>query len=104
MASLTSGNLTVRIAKTGDWGIDFLRNGKRITGSGFRGCGQVIDTTQGGAPFMFERLDLGVGENVYGLGERFTAFVKKNGQVVESWNRDGGTSTEQAYKKTSRSI
>ncbi|GAB7127829.1 alpha-xylosidase [Silvimonas sp. JCM 19000] len=97
VASLTSGNLTVRIAKTGDWGIDFLRNGKRITGSGFRGCGQVIDTTQGGAPFMFERLDLGVGENVYGLGERFTAFVK-NGQVVESWNRDGGTSTEQAYK------
>lgn len=46
---------------------------------------------------MFERLDLGVGETVYGLGERFTALVK-NGQTVETWNRDGGTSTEQAYK------
>ncbi len=42
-------------------------------------------------------LDLGVGETVYGLGERFTALVR-NGQTVETWNRDGGTSTEQAYK------
>lgn len=40
---------------------------------------------------MFERLDLGVGETVYGLGERFTALVR-NGQTVETWNRDGGTS------------
>ena len=96
-ASLTSGTLTVRIAKTGDWAVDFLRDGRRITGSTLRACGQVKDANQQGATFMFERLDLGVGENVYGLGERFTAFVK-NGQVVESWNRDGGTGTEQAYK------
>ena len=41
---------------------------------------------------MFERLDLGVGETVYGLGERFTALVR-NGQTVETWNEDGGTST-----------
>ena len=96
-ASLTSGSLTVRIVKSGDWSVDFLRDGERITGSGFRANGQVHDAHQQGAAFMFERLDLGVGENVYGLGERFTAFVK-NGQVVESWNRDGGTGTEQAYK------
>ena len=38
-----------------------------------------------------------MGECVYGLGERFTAFVK-NGQSVEMWNRDGGTATDQAYK------
>ena len=38
-----------------------------------------------------------MGENVYGLGERFTAFVK-NGQVVDMWNKDGGTGSEQAYK------
>ncbi|GGP21131.1 alpha-xylosidase [Silvimonas iriomotensis] len=96
-ATLTTGSLTFRIAKTGDWAVDFLRDGERLTGSGFRAAGQVIDNNQDGAPFMFERLDLGVGENVYGLGERFTAFVK-NGQVVDTWNRDGGTSTEQAYK------
>ncbi|MCC8402541.1 alpha-xylosidase [Paraburkholderia sp. MMS20-SJTN17] len=96
-ASLTSGSLTVRVVKSGDWSVDFLRDGERITGSGFRASGQVHDENQGGAAFMFERLDLGVGENVYGLGERFTAFVK-NGQAVESWNRDGGTGTDQAYK------
>ncbi|APA90057.1 alpha-xylosidase (plasmid) [Paraburkholderia sprentiae WSM5005] len=96
-ASLTSGSLTVRISKSGDWSVDFLRDGERITGSGFRASGQVHDAKQHDAAFMFERLDLGVGENVYGLGERFTAFVK-NGQVVESWNRDGGTGTDQAYK------
>lgn len=47
--------------------------------------------------YMFERLDLGVGETVYGLGERFTALVR-NGQTVETSNEDGGTSTEQSYK------
>jgi len=40
---------------------------------------------------------LSVGELVYGLGERFTPFVK-NGQVVEMWNEDGGTSSQIAYK------
>src|SRR5690606_26776337 len=42
-------------------------------------------------------LTLGVGEYVYGLGERFTALVK-NGQVVENINKDGGTGSDQAYK------
>jgi len=37
------------------------------------------------------------GECIYGLGERFSAFVK-NGQVVDIWNEDGGTSSEQSYK------
>ncbi|MEZ4639924.1 MAG: hypothetical protein R2856_34015 [Caldilineaceae bacterium] len=47
--------------------------------------------------FAHEQLSLGVGETVYGLGERFTPFVK-NGQVVDMWNEDGGTSSELAYK------
>lgn len=47
--------------------------------------------------YMRQQLSLGVGELVYGLGERFTAFVK-NGQSVDIWNEDGGTSTEQSYK------
>jgi alpha-D-xyloside xylohydrolase len=38
-----------------------------------------------------------VGELVYGLGERFGPVVK-NGQSVDVWNADGGTSSEQAYK------
>ena len=46
---------------------------------------------------MLAALDLGVGENLYGLGERFGPFVK-NGQSIEIWNEDGGTSSELAYK------
>ena len=38
-----------------------------------------------------------MGELIYGLGERFGPFVK-NGQSVDIWNEDGGTSTEQSYK------
>ena len=42
-------------------------------------------------------LSLAPGECVYGLGERFTAFVK-NGQVVDIWNEDGGTASQISYK------
>src|SRR5690625_2565574 len=47
--------------------------------------------------FMRSQLKLSVGEHLYGLGERFTPFVK-NGQSVDIWNEDGGTSSEQSYK------
>ncbi|EPC8953058.1 alpha-xylosidase [Cronobacter sakazakii] len=95
-AELQSGALSVRVTKGENWALDFLRGGERITGSQVKNNGYVQDSNTGGS-YMFERLDLGVGETVYGLGERFTALVK-NGQTVETWNRDGGTSTEQAYK------
>ncbi|CAK7208031.1 hypothetical protein SEUCBS139899_010865 [Sporothrix eucalyptigena] len=49
---------------------------------------------------MFTQSELGVGEGVYGLGERFGAF-NKVGQEVKLWNADGGTSSEQAYKNVS---
>lgn len=93
---LQSGALSVRVTKGENWALDFLRDGERMTGSQVKNNGYVQDSNTGGS-YMFERLDLGVGETVYGLGERFTALVK-NGQTVETWNRDGGTSTEQAYK------
>lgn len=47
--------------------------------------------------YLHTQLSLGVGELVYGLGERFGPLVK-NGQTVDIWNADGGTSSEQAYK------
>ena len=47
--------------------------------------------------FMRVQMDLDIGEKVYGLGERFTPFVK-NGQSVETWNEDGGTCSEISYK------
>src|SRR5262249_40386018 len=62
----------------------------------WRGMGYA--EVEGEGPYLHEQLSLGVGECVYGLGERFTAFVK-NGQVVDTWNKDGGAGSEQAYKK-----
>ena len=47
--------------------------------------------------YIRQMLSLSVGELVYGMGEKFTPFVK-NGQTVDVWNEDGGTSTEQSYK------
>ncbi|TXT04232.1 hypothetical protein VHUM_04230 [Vanrija humicola] len=47
--------------------------------------------------FMLNETTLSIGENIYGLGERFGPFIK-NGQVVGIWNQDGGTSSEQTYK------
>lgn len=95
-AELKSGSVSVRVAKGEFWALDFLRNGQRITGSQLKNNGYVQDSNTD-RNYVFERLDLGVGETVYGLGERFTALVR-NGQTVETWNRDGGTSTEQSYK------
>ena len=46
---------------------------------------------------MLTELSLAPGECVYGLGERFSAFVK-NGQSISTWNEDGGTSSDIAYK------
>jgi len=93
-ATFTSGTLSVRINKTEDWLMEYIGEGKVITSSGWRALG-FVDTPQ--SRFIHEQLSLGVGECVYGLGERFTAFVK-NGQTVDLWNQDGGTSSEQAYK------
>jgi alpha-D-xyloside xylohydrolase len=93
-ATLTSGELSVRINKTEDWLVEYIGGGQVITSSGWRSTG-FVDTPDG--RYVHEQLNLGVGECVYGLGERFTAFVK-NGQVIDLWNQDGGTSSEQAYK------
>jgi alpha-D-xyloside xylohydrolase len=93
-ATLTSGHLTVRVEKKDGWKISFKDGERTVTSSGPRGMG-FMDTNEG--RYAVGQLALGVGECVYGLGERFTSFVK-NGQTVEIWNEDGGTGTEQAYK------
>jgi alpha-D-xyloside xylohydrolase len=50
--------------------------------------------------YMFTQTELGVGETIHGLGERFGAW-NKIGQNIEVWNEDGGTSSDQAYKNIS---
>jgi len=92
---LKSGRLSVRVPHTRPWRVEYVADNKIITISGPRGMGLI--ETDGNSHYMHEQLSLGVGEYVYGLGEHFTAFIK-NGQAVDIWNQDGGTSSEQAYK------
>lgn len=85
---------TRAVINTKDWAMDFYYGDRYLTGTGRKNMAYI---TAPEGNFMREQLGLQVGECVYGLGERFTPFVK-NGQVVDIWNRDGGTSSEQAYK------
>ncbi len=75
--------------------INFLANDKVLTGSKYKDISQM--TKQDGTRFVLSSLSLDVGELVYGFGERFTHFVK-NGQSIDTWNEDGGTSSEISYK------
>src|SRR5665648_684619 len=92
---LTSGGLSVRVYRGDQWRVDFVADSRVLTSSPHKGIGVI--SSDDGAHYVHEQLTLGVGEQVYGLGERFGAFVK-NGQAVDIWNADGGTSSEQAYK------
>ncbi|HVJ57552.1 MAG TPA: alpha-xylosidase, partial [Terrimicrobiaceae bacterium] len=93
-AIFKSGELAARI-KRKNWALTFEAGGRVLTTSGWRAMAYMQTANWGN--HVVEQLSLGVGEYVYGLGERFTAFVK-NGQVVDIVNKDGGTASEQAYK------
>ncbi|HKM33342.1 MAG TPA: alpha-xylosidase [Lachnospiraceae bacterium] len=101
---IKSGSLTLEIGKK-DWSMVYKRNGELITKSAAQdlACmktdwkGDYYDRGDISETYMRQQLSMGVGELIYGLGERFTAFVK-NGQSVKIWNEDGGTSTYQSYK------
>lgn len=96
VTELASGPLTVRLDTGKPWGLEFLdADGRRLTAVERRGTG--FATAPDGSHHMIGQLALGVGEYIYGLGERFTPYVK-NGQNVDIWQADGGTSSEQAYK------
>ncbi|MFC5008078.1 alpha-xylosidase [Dactylosporangium cerinum] len=92
--TFTAGALSARFALGGQWRLDFLAEGRILTTSAPKALA-ALRTPDG--HFLREQLNLGVGEVVYGLGERFGPVVK-NGQTVDVWNADGGTSSEQAYK------
>ncbi len=101
---VTSGTLSLEIGKK-NWYMAYKRNGEVITKSGAKdlACmktdwkGDYYDKGDITETYMRQQLSMGVGELIYGLGERFTAFIK-NGQSVSIWNEDGGTSTYQSYK------
>ena len=93
---INSGKLSAAVDTFGGYGLEFLFADQRITGTRKKGTAYITNLLDG-KNYLKEQLSLGVGECVYGLGERFTSFVK-NGQVVDCWNDDGGTSSEISYK------
>ena len=103
--TVTSGSLSLEIGKK-NWYMRYIRGGKTITASGAKDLAMMKENWTGDCfdldgdlhdTWMRQQLSIGVGELFYGTGERFTPFVK-NGQTVEIYNEDGGTSTEQSYK------
>ncbi|TYB71113.1 alpha-xylosidase [Nonomuraea sp. PA05] len=108
--TITSGALSATVAPGAPWSLTFSADGRPLTSSGPKSIGYfrlaadaqtdpgpVGKPRTGPSAHLAQQLSLGVGEVVYGLGERFGPLVK-NGQTVEIWNADGGTSSEQAYK------
>ncbi|UOQ91830.1 alpha-xylosidase [Halobacillus shinanisalinarum] len=91
---MKSGQLRVKILKE-QFEMRFYDGDKELTHSNQKGLAWIKGPQN--ESYMRSQLNLGVGENLYGLGERFTPFIK-NGQVVDTWNKDGGTSSEQSYK------
>ena len=92
-----SGTLKAVIDKAPNaYKLAFYEGDEFLTESSFRNLA-YMHNRETGKNYMVEQLLLDVGEYVYGLGERFTPFVK-NGQIVEMWNEDGGTASEIAYK------
>ena len=93
----TSGALTARVNRApGAWQVDYIGEGRTLTSSAFRGMARALNR-ETGRVYSIDSLMLDVGECVYDLGERFTALVK-NGQTVDMWQGDGGTSSDMAYK------
>lgn len=81
---------------------------RKLTGHSFRSLAYISDSNTPSYnaadqlyaerdTYLLLALDLSVHEKIYGLGERFGPFVK-NGQSVDIWNEDGGTSSELTYK------
>lgn len=108
-AVMTAGKVAVRVNRE-EFKISFEAEGKELTSIGFRNLGYMQydrktltklpkDNYMAAdyKPYMMTELSLAPGECVYGLGERFTAFVK-NGQSVDIWNEDGGTASQISYK------
>lgn len=92
--SFSSGGLYLTLQKQ-DFALSFKNQNGKLTDADGKGLAWINGPEE--KTYMRGQLKLGVGEHLYGLGERFTPFVK-NGQTVDIWNKDGGTSSEQSYK------
>lgn len=101
---IQSGQVSLVITKD-TWLMEYYRGEELLSKSGVKDLaymktewrGLAYDQGESEHTYMRQQLSIGVGELIYGFGEKFTPFVK-NGQTIDCWNEDGGTSTEQSYK------
>ena len=82
--------------KPSEWRMIFADGERSLTDTGYHNMAYMRNEIIG-KTYMVEQLAIDVDEYLYGLGERFTPFVK-NGQALDMWNEDGGTSSEISYK------
>lgn len=115
---LKSGKTSVTIGPPEScWKVTYKYDGKLLTESGIRTLSVIEEASlnaeirrlsekslpfyaksdSGENTYIRDMLGISVGEYIYGFGEKFTPFIK-NGQTVDIWNSDGGTSSEQSYK------
>lgn len=104
LITIASGDLSLEITKL-PWSMTYKHKGRVLSKSGRKDLALMKTDWKGYAydkgdytdTYIRQQLSMGVGELLYGFGERFTPFVK-NGQSIDIFNQDGGTSTEQSYK------
>ncbi len=95
---IASGQLRLLIHKKPPCTLTYYYGDRKLTNVGERfGSAMLSYVEAPEGPFMSCQLQVDVGEKIYGMGERFTPFVR-NGQTVDIWNEDGGTSSEISYK------
>lgn len=92
---MTAGRMAVQVQKKDGFSIKFLWDGKMITETGKGKMAFIQDGAED--TYIKEEIKVDIGEYLYGLGERFTPFVK-NGQSIDIFNMNGGTNTDQVYK------
>lgn len=92
---LRSGAIAMRLNKGAGFYETWLCGETEFARSDDGKMAYVIDGD--GAAYIKTELKVDIGETIYGLGERFTPFVR-NGQTVDIFNMNGGSNTDQVYK------
>lgn len=111
---MQNGRMKLVIQKGKSFAFDFFYDGRYLTGSQNGSLAYIADVDYEADKFddvnhrtsrkpymqetyLRERLNLGIGETIYGLGEHFMPLVR-NGQTLDVWNRDGSSNCDQGYK------
>ena len=90
---IKSGRLGIEFKKN-EWEYSYVSDSILAT-SGRESAGIVFD--ENSQHHITEKLSIGVGDLVYGMGERYCPFIK-NGQHIEIFNADAATESDMGYK------